>query len=143
MRYFAYGAQHREVISTYAIFWFALAVVAVVNGLAREATYGRKLSDLRAHQLSTLSGMLLSGIAVWMFSLFFPIESGRTAMLIGILWLGSTVVFEFGFGRFVARHSWRKLFSDYDLFSGRVWCVFLVWILFLPYIVYRLGARAA
>ena len=130
-------------ISTYVLFWFVLAVVAVLNGVVREATYGRRLPDLRAHQLSTLSGMLLSGMAVWAFSLFFPIDSGRTAILIGLIWLGMTVAFEFGFGRYIAGHSWGKLFSDYDLVSGRVWIVFLVWILFLPYLVYRAGARAA
>lgn len=133
----------RDVIGDYTLFWFVLAMVAVVNGVVREATYGRKLSDLRAHQLSTLSGILLCTIAVWAFSLAFPIESGRTAIFIGLLWLGLTVAFEFGFGRYVAGHSWRKLFSDYDLLSGRVWCVFLVWILFLPYTIYRVAARAA
>lgn len=130
-------------IVTYSIFWLALAVIAVANGVVREATYGRKLSDLRAHQLSTLIGMLLSGLAVWSFSKFFPIESERTAILIGVLWLGFTIAFEFGFGHYVAGHSWRRLFSDYDLLSGRVWCVFLAWILVLPYLVYWIGARAS
>lgn len=129
-------------ISAYALFWFALAVVAVVNGLIREATYGRRLSELRAHQLSTLIGMLLIGMAVWSFSTYFPIQSGRTAIFIGATWTVFTVAFEFGFGHYIAGHSWRKLISDYDLFSGRLWCVFLVWILLLPYLVYRLGARA-
>lgn len=137
------GGQRREVTSTYVLFWLVLLVVAVTNGFVREATYGRVLPDLRAHQLSTLVGMLLSGIAVWTFAYFFPIESERTAILVGVIWLGLTVVFEFGFGRYVAGHSWTTLLADYNLFAGRVWLVFLVWLLTLPYIVYRVGARAA
>ena len=51
-------------IGTYVLFWFALVVVGVSNGIIRETTYGRLLGALRAHQLSTLIGMLLSGAAV-------------------------------------------------------------------------------
>ena len=40
-----------------------------------------------------------------------------------------TVAFEFGFGHFVAGHSWQRLLGDYNLLEGRVWLLFLLWIL--------------
>lgn len=127
-------------IGAYVLFWLALVIIAVANGVVRELIYGRALTELRAHQLSTLIGMLLIGTAVGVFGYFFPIESEHTAMLIGLIWLGLTVLFELVFGRFIARHSWKKLLADYDLLAGRVWLVFLAWLLILPYIVYRAGA---
>lgn len=87
--------------------------------------------------------MLLSGIAVWVFAPYFPIESQHDAIAVGVIWLGMTVAFEFGFGRYVAGSSWEKLLSDYNLFAGRVWLLFLVWMLVLPYIVYKAGVSAA
>lgn len=129
-------------ISTYALFWAVLVILAVINGTVREFTYGRRLTELRAHQLSTLTGMLLSGIAVWLFARFFPIGSERVALVIGLIWLVLTVAFEFTFGRYVAGHSWAKLLADYNLLAGRVWGIFLVWLLMLPSIVCWLDASS-
>jgi hypothetical protein len=39
-----------------------MAAIAVANGMAREAWYGRNLGELRAHQVSTLSALVLSGL---------------------------------------------------------------------------------
>ena len=128
-------------LGPYVAFWFVLVVVAVGNGMLREATYGSVVTELRAHQLSTLTGMILCGGSVWVFSRYFPIESARTAVSIGAVWLALTIAFEFTFGHYVAGHSWQSLLNDYDLVSGRIWVVFLVWLFLLPYLVYRLGVR--
>ena len=127
-------------IGSYALFWMVLAAVAIFNGILRELTYGRKLAEPRAHQLSTLTGMAMSGVAVWFFAGFFPIDSLDVALVIGLIWLVMTIAFEFTFGRLVAGHSWTKLLADYNLLAGRVWLVFLVWILMLPAIVYWLDS---
>ena len=124
-------------ISRYLFFWLILAVVAIANGVLRQATYGRYLSELAAHQLSTLTGILLTGGAVWALNRFWPIRSAREAWIIGVCWLLMTVVFEFGFGHYVAGHSWQRLLADYNLLEGRVWSLFLLWVLLLPLIIYR------
>ena len=129
-------------IESYTLFWVVLAVVAIFNGAMREFTYGRKLTELRAHQLSTLTGMVLSGAAVWLFARFFPIDSMGVAFAIGLIWLFMTIAFEFIFGRLAGGHSWKKLLADYNLLAGRIWPIFLVWILLLPWIVYRLDSTS-
>lgn len=53
-----------------------------------------------------------------------------------------TVAFEFGFGHYVAGHSWDKLLADYNLLRGRVWSLFLVWIAVMPYVIFKLSARS-
>ena len=124
-------------ITRYLLFWLILAVVAIANGTLRQATYGRHLSDLAAHQLSTLTGILLTGAVVWVLHRFWPIGSAKEAWVIGACWLMMTVIFEFGFGHFVAGHSWSLLLADYNLFAGRVWSLFLVWITVVPYVTWR------
>jgi hypothetical protein len=128
--------------SVYAAFWIALMVLAIVNGIFRENTYGKHLSDLQAHQLSTLTGIFLMGAAVWLLSLWKWPASAQEALLIGAIWLTLTVLFEFLFGHFIAGHSWQRLLQDYDLLSGRVWLLFLLWILLLPYVVFKFHALA-
>lgn len=124
-------------LSRYLLCWFLLAVVAVANGVLREATYGKYVSELTAHQISTATGILLTGLLVWRLSRLWPIESSGQAWLIGACWLLATIVFEFGFGHFVAGHPWNRLLADYNIFNGRVWLVFLVWVAVMPYVFYK------
>jgi hypothetical protein len=126
-------------ISRYLFFWLILAVVAIANGILRQATYGRHMSDLAAHQFSTLTGILLTGGVVWALNRLWPIHSANAAWIIGVCWLLMTVVFEFGFGHYVAGHSWSRLCADYNLLEGRVWSLFLAWITVLPYVTWRLS----
>lgn len=128
-------------VAKYLLVWFLLAVVAITNGILRETTYGKSVSDLAAHQLSTITAILASGAVVWIVHRFWPIESTAQAWTIGLLWLLMTIAFELGFGHFIAGHSWEKLLADYNILQGRVWSLFLMWITILPLVVFRLASR--
>ena len=123
----------------YLLCWFALAAIAIANGMLRQGTYGRVLPELAAHQLSTATAVLFSGVFVWWFNRRWPLCSAGQAWFIGFVWLVATVGFEFGFGHYVAGHSWERLLADYDLVSGRVWPLFLLWVLSLPFVIYKIG----
>ncbi|MCW8907529.1 MAG: hypothetical protein OQL28_09770 [Sedimenticola sp.] len=126
-------------LTRYLLCWFLLAIVAIANGILRQATYGKHLPELAAHQVSTATGILFTGLVVWVISRFWPIESATQAWVIGACWLVATIAFEFGFGHYVAGHSWGRLLADYNLLDGRVWSLFLVWITVMPYLFYRYG----
>ncbi|HKJ17234.1 MAG TPA: hypothetical protein VJ984_07795 [Xanthomonadales bacterium] len=121
----------------YTIAWFALAVIAIVNGVIRQFTYGRFVSELAAHQISTVTAVILSGLFVAFLHRFWPIESSHQAWIIGGAWLLMTIIFEFGFGHFVVGHTWSRLFADYNLLTGHIWMLFLLWIFLLPNVVYK------
>lgn len=123
----------------YLLCWFLLAIIAVANGVLREASYGKHVSALAAHQISTATGVLFTGLFVWWLTRLWPIESPGQAWLIGVGWLLATIAFEFGFGHLVAGHSWAELVADYNIFRGRVWLLFLAWVLVMPYVFYRLA----
>jgi len=116
--------------------------LAIANGVLREATYGHSMSELHAHQLSTLAAIIVFGFAVALLSRYVTPESPNQAIRIGLVWLCLTLCFEFLFGRYVAGHTWSRLFQDYDLFSGRVWLLLLVWVTSLPYLVYKIHDTA-
>jgi hypothetical protein len=119
----------------YIGFWLVLMLLGIANGILREKTYGRHIDELKAHQLSTLTAIIVMSTAVWVLASFVQPPSLPLSALIGLIWLSLTVAFEFGFGHFVAGHSWQRLLHDYNLFEGRVWTLLLLWILFLPLLV--------
>lgn len=114
-----------------------------MNGVVRESTYGRSVSDLVAHQVSTITAVVFTGIVVWLFQRAWPLDSAQQAWTIGLLWFVMTILFEFGFGHFVAGHSFSRLFADYNILQGRVWALFLVWIAIMPYLFFKLSHSAA
>jgi hypothetical protein len=121
----------------YVIAWILMLLIAITNGAFRQLILARVMSELRAHQLSTLIGSVLMGIFIWAVVRIWPLASTGQALLIGIIWLALTVAFEFVFGRFVAHRSWSQLLGDYNVFKGRLWAVFLIWLTLAPYVFFR------
>jgi hypothetical protein len=124
----------------YVLAWLAMLVLAVANGALRQTTYGRAMPELHAHQLSTLISMVVIGAFVWLVVRKWPPSSHREAFAIGVLWLVLTVVFEFFMGLVLAKRSLAEVLADYDVFSGRVWVFFLIWLTFAPVIFHRLSS---
>ena len=99
-------------IKLYLLAWFPMIVIAILNATIRETTYGKFVTELQSHQISTLTAVLLFAGYIWGLTSFFPLTSSLEAILIGCLWLGLTVMFEFSFGHYVAKQSWTKLLQD-------------------------------
>ena len=129
------GYLARTMIGIYAIAWIPMAFLAIVNGGLRERWYGRHMTELGAHRLSTLiAGVLFFGYTGFL-GLLWPIASAGQAFAIGGIWLVLTVVFEFCLGRLVLKETWSRLLMDYNLPKGRVWVLLLAWLFLLPYVV--------
>ncbi len=126
-------------ITKYLLAWLILAIVSIANGILRQITYGNTISDLAAHQISTVTGILAIGAVVWWLSRLWVLESSSQAWTIGIVWLILTIGFEFGFGHFVAGNSWEKLLADYNILNGRIWTLFLFWVAVMPFVFFKLN----
>lgn len=130
-----------KAIYKHILFWFAFPFVAILNGALREATYKKFVGDLPAHQISTVTGIIFFGIIFYFIFRKWKIESVNHAVIVGIVWLFLTILFEFGFGHYIMGNSWEKLFHDYNLAEGRVWSLILIWIFFAPVVFYKLLKR--
>ena len=128
----------RLLIWKYVLAWIPMVLIAIANGALREATYGKLMSELQAHQISTLSGLFLFSAYIWIVIRTWRPDTSAKAITIGLIWLGLTVAFEFLFGHYVVGHPWSKLLYDYNVFAGRVWVVVLTWVTVAPYVFYRL-----
>ncbi|MGL4622049.1 hypothetical protein [Chroococcidiopsis sp.] len=124
-------------ILRYILAWIPMVFIGIINGVIRQVTYGKYFSELRAHQVSTATGVLLLGLYIWAIAHLWSFDSPKQAIAVGLLWLGLTVIFEFTFGHFVAGHSWSKLLSDYNILAGRIWLVVLIWVAIAPWLFSR------
>jgi predicted membrane-bound spermidine synthase len=122
----------------YLIAWFVMLLVSVANGALRQFTFGKYLDEKSAHQISTVIGIFLLGIVIRAYVRRYPPDSGRQALLIGLLWMALTVAFEFLFFHYVGGRSWSELLANYNLFEGRVWVAVLAWVAIAPYLFFRL-----
>jgi hypothetical protein len=117
--------------------WFGLLVIAFANGAFREFGLARWLSRSVAGHFSTI--LLIAAFAIFMFFVMrrWPAGSARDAIVIGVIWMLMTVVFESLLGRYGSGQSWREVFSAYDLSSGNLWALVPLWVGVAPYLVYR------
>jgi len=99
----------------YIASWPGMVSLAILNGLIREKVYGPSMSELSAHQLSSLIAIILFGLYIYGMTVLFAIRSGGQALLIGGIW-----------------------FVDYNLLAGRVWLLVLLWTTIAPYLFFRL-----
>ena len=120
----------------YILAWIPMVFLAILNGMMREVIFAKKLSELRAHQLSCLTGILIFAVYTWIINSLWPMQSTEQALTIGVMWLFLTILFEFSFGHYVAHHSWRKLLEDYNILAGRLWILVLGAVFALPAIMF-------
>src|SRR5688500_14988908 len=105
---------------TYLLLWFPMLIIAIINGLIRELLFKQFVSNLAAHQLSTITLVLFFAFYIRFVIRRFPPPSASMALLIGLVWVLMTLCIEFGFGRYRG-NSWEQLFHDYNVFQGRLW----------------------
>lgn len=122
--------------------WAVILVFACLNGALRE---GLLIPAWGVRTGQAASVILLSTIVLVMSRVLVRrtgLSRDRDALRVGLLWLGMTLAFEFGFGR-ARGMSWDALLHDYDLSAGRIWPVVLACTLLGPLIALRLARRAA
>ena len=118
--------------------WFLLAVLAIANGMLREKVL---IPALGASIGMQFSGITLS-VAILLVSCFaLPWYGALPSIqywLIGLLWLLMTILFEFGFGHFIAHKSWAELLDAYNVSKGNLWVVVLVATFVSPWLAAQL-----
>jgi hypothetical protein len=121
----------------YFLFWLPMIVIAFANATLRQVVLIRSMSDLTAHQVSTITLMVLCSIYVWFIFPLLGIQNFKQAFLIGSIWVVLTVLFEFSLGR-LTNKSWAYLLKDYNITEGHIWLLFLLCLFLLPCLYYMI-----
>jgi len=118
--------------------WFLLAVLAIINGVARNAYVSPHVGEYAGHVISSIVFSVVIFIVTFLFIRVFGFSDASRFILLGALWTLMTVGFEFIFGHYVAGHPWSKLFADYNIFKGRIWILVLLATFISPYLAAKL-----
>ena len=114
-----------------------MLLIAIANGMLREAVIKRYVSDAVAHRLSTVSLLIFFSAYIWYIIKSYPPASGQQAWLVGLLWVVLTLAFEFGFGLYRG-NSLSVLLNEYNLLEGKMWVLIPLWVGISPYLFFRL-----
>jgi len=115
--------------------WFLFVIAAILNGIFRNSFITPKLGELTGHQISSVIFIIIIFSGTYFFIRSLGMEfNARLFLTIGGFWLMLTVLFEFGFGHYIAGHSWEKLLADYNILKGRLWSLVLIATFLAPYL---------
>jgi len=106
--------------------WLLLVALAIANGTFRSTVLIPRTGEPIGHVLSTLMLSVLIFGATWLTIGWVRPESQGQAVLVGLVWVALTVLFEFGAGHYLFRQSWERLLADYNLAKGRIWILVLI-----------------
>jgi hypothetical protein len=120
----------------YAIAWFGMMFLAIINGTIRDFVYKPYVGELTAHQLSTLILLMLFAAYMWVLAKKMPLQSKSQAWKIGAIWFVMTEIFEFGL---VIKQglSFDEMVHTYNIFDGQLWILIPLWVLTGPVLMYR------
>jgi NhaP-type Na+/H+ and K+/H+ antiporter len=119
--------------------WFLFMILAIINAIVREGIFTSFLNELRAHQLSTLTLMILFFTGTYLILRYSEIQiSDQQAFIMGCIWVIMTIIFEFVAGHYLFGNSWDKLLADYNILNGRIWILIPITALVSPYLANRL-----
>lgn len=116
------------------LLWMAIIPLAIANGIAREKLLNPRLPHPVAR---AVSGILLSLLIVAFALLTVPWlgwQQTNRWVDMGALWFFWTLLFEFGFGLFVARKTWKELLKAYTFKGGELWPLVLVVVFLAPWL---------
>jgi len=120
------------------IVWFAILLLAIVNGALREKILNPGLGEASGHIASTLILSILVVLVSWLSMSWIGPASFREAIIVGSGWLALTLAFEFLAGHYLFGTSWDKLLADYDMSRGRIWPLVLLTTLISPPVIFWL-----
>ena len=118
--------------------WLCILVVAIANGMFREAFLIPELGKVPGF---ILSGVLLSVLILAISYLALPwfgMWPPARYLPIGFGWLLLTLIFEFAFGHFIQGKPWAQLLEAYAFKDGNIWPIVLLVTVVAPYIAARM-----
>lgn len=115
-----------------SMIWFIIALLAIINGIFREAIL---VGMIGPNMAMPISGITLSLIILIITYLSFPLfgkHHALTYFFIGIQWVVMTLLFEFIFGHYVMGKSWPDILEVFHIVRGNFFIIVLAVSLFSP-----------
>ncbi len=118
--------------------WLVIALAEVVQGWWRVRWLNRRVGDRRARQIGVGTGSLLILVLAWTTAPWVGADTPQAALAVGALWTVLMLALDVGFGRFVFRAPWARIWGEFDLRQGRLRGLGMAVLFAAPWIAGRL-----
>lgn len=118
--------------------WLVIIGVETIHGILRTLLLVPWVGDFRARQIAVVSGSLLIFIVALLTVRWIQAERKRQLLLVGLIWVVLTVLFEVALGRAILALSWDRIFEDYNLTRGGLLGVGLLFMALSPLLTSKL-----
>jgi hypothetical protein len=118
--------------------WMLILIFAIANGLFRDVVLLPRLAlPLAFVTSSVMLSLIIFGLA-FALSPRLKLTTPGYGLSVGSLWLGLTLLFEFGFGGWVQGRSWEELLQAHTFENGNVWPLVLLATFLAPVVAQRM-----
>lgn len=119
----------------------ALAGAETLHGIARTLYANPRLGKARALKLSVISGTLLAFGVCWLLVPGMGLRTLGSHLGLGLCLALFMALFDIALGRWLLHRPWAKVLADFNPATGNHLAYGLVCLVFLPALVWRLGAQ--
>ena len=112
-----------------------------VHGTLRQLFLAPMVGDFMARRIALFSGMLLIFLITYFSIRWISAPNVRSLFVVGSMWMALMTLFEFGLGLLIFKHSWARMFEDYDISRGGLMGFGLLFLVFAPWLATQLRSR--
>lgn len=98
--------------------WLVIITAETVHGILRGVLLVPTVDDLPARQIGVLVGSLMIFGVAYLFIRWIAARTTLQLLVVGLLWVVLTVLFEIGLGRLVLGMPWKRITEEYDVTLG-------------------------
>jgi hypothetical protein len=120
------------------LIWLLIALAEVLNGIVRVRLLNRRVGDRRARQIGVLTGSALILVITWLTLPWLKAGTMQELLSVGLFWLMLMLAFDIGFGRWVFRATWGRIFAEFDVRRGGFLGFGMLVVLLAPLVVAKL-----
>jgi hypothetical protein len=118
--------------------WLLIISAEFVHGILRTLFLEPLIGDFQARQISVFVGSLIILTIAYFSVQWIRAKNIQSLIVVGLIWLILTLMYEISLGRFVFGFSWKKILSDYDISKGGLLPFGLIILTLSPLITYKL-----
>ena len=108
-----------------------------LHGTLRELILKPMVGDVRAKQISFVTALVIIFTITFIFVRWIQASNKKQLLLVGIMWVALTFVFEALITRSLLDISWERFLADYNIVDGGMMAIGLIILALAPLLVSR------
>jgi hypothetical protein len=123
--------------------WILIIFAEIIHGTLRQLFLAPLVGDFPARRIAFFTGLIIIFAITWFCIKWIEVPDTKSLLGIGAMWVGLTLLFEFGLGFWVLDYSRERMFEDYDIGRGGLMGIGLLFLLFFPLLADKLQKNKA